>query len=433
MFKRQTALKYLKQYAEPEAFAFYQAPLIKILPNCAHVLVVPVYDEQLSALQQLVACPNRRSDCFIWVFNAPEGGDAEAHQRTQFLFQRCSSWLESVVSACLISDNLHLFRFDSGRSILLINRCLDTNLLPAKQGVGLARKIGLDCAFALACQQMESGQEPPEWFLNTDADVSLPDRYFDLQKPSNGQVAAIYPVRHVPEPGLELAMALYDFKLDYYQAMLAQAGSPYAFQTIGSAIAVTPGAYLAVRGMPKRAAGEDFYLLNKLAKQGDVFSLASPTIQVAGRLSERVPFGTGPALSEIISYATPLDEYLFYSPVIFERLERVLKLVQRIDSIPSLQLFQHELGVSMGKPDFECVWDALLELGLEKFFQHLHAQSHRQAFPVLFHHWFDGFLTLKFVHAMRARDCPSIALHSLRTHSSLLSPVLIARINALLG
>ena len=44
------------------------------------------------------------------------------------------------------------------------------------------------------------------------------------------------------------------------------ARSPYAFHTIGSTMAVSANHYAKVRGFPKREAGEDFYLLNKLAK-----------------------------------------------------------------------------------------------------------------------------------------------------------------------
>ncbi len=70
-----------------------------------------------------------------------------------------------------------------------------------------------------------------------------------------------------------LATQLYELSLRYYVAGMKFARSPYAFHTIGSSMAVSPVHYARVRGFPKREAGEDFYLLNKLAKLGSVLEL----------------------------------------------------------------------------------------------------------------------------------------------------------------
>ena len=66
---------------------------------------------------------------------------------------------------------------------------------------------------------------------------------------------------------------LYEYSLRYYVAGLTYAQSPYAFHTIGSTMAVNAEHYASVRGFPRREAGEDFYLLNKLAKVGSVHTL----------------------------------------------------------------------------------------------------------------------------------------------------------------
>ena len=52
----------------------------------------------------------------------------------------------------------------------------------------------------------------------------------------------------------------------YFQRGLAWARSPYAFHTVGSTMVVHALCYAQVRGVPRRRAGEDFYLLGKLSK-----------------------------------------------------------------------------------------------------------------------------------------------------------------------
>ena len=117
------------------------------------------------------------------------------------------------------------------------------------------------------------------------------------------------------------ATRLYEYSLRYYVAGLSFAHSPYAFHTIGSTIAVNAAHYAKVRGFPRRQAGEDFYLLNKLAKVGAIMQLGAETdcepIDIAARLSDRVPFGTGAAVGKIMELEDPAREFLLYHPSVF--------------------------------------------------------------------------------------------------------------------
>ena len=114
---------------------------------------------------------------------------------------------------------------------------------------------------------------------------------------------------------------LYEYSLRYYVAGLSYAGSPYAFHTIGSTLAVNAVHYARVRGFPRRQAGEDFYLLNKLAKVGSVRQLSAETdcepIDIAARRSDRVPFGTGAAVGKLMELENPATEFLLYHPAVF--------------------------------------------------------------------------------------------------------------------
>ena len=85
----------------------------------------------------------------------------------------------------------------------------------------------------------------------------------------------------------------------YYALGLAHAGSPYCYTALGSSLAVDALAYAQVRGVPKRQAGEDFYLLAKLSQVGPLRRVAGHSVQIMSRRSTRVPFGTGRSLLEL--------------------------------------------------------------------------------------------------------------------------------------
>ncbi len=127
-------------------------------------------------------------------------------------------------------------------------------------------------------------------------------------------------MRRVDDESCNLATALYELRLHHYVRGLEYAGSPYAFHTLGSCLAVSFEGYAQVRGFPKRSGGEDFHLLNKLAKTGPVIRLAGDCIELASRHSQRAPFGTGAAVARISNAGMPLTLPLFYHPACFAAL-----------------------------------------------------------------------------------------------------------------
>lgn len=386
--------KYLTTHSELMAFGPLPS-LLSIIGAVEHILCLPFYDEDPERLAYFAGISGRGRLLQVWVINAPDNaGDAPLARTRELL--RCAV---QGYDAELIAPGLYVARASTQTPLLIVDQCSAGQQLPHKQGVGLARKIALDLALQVVDEQQRAGQGEVGWLHTSDADVLLPDGYFAVAAPQAGEVGLIYPLRHRAEPGLELAQQLYDFRLDYYVAMLKWAGSPYAFQTVGSTIAVTPEAYAAVRGMPKRSGGEDFYLLNKLAKLGRLRQLQEPVLDVAARPSQRVPFGTGPALIQIAAMDDPLHEYTYYHPQCFVLLKELLAAVQggALD-LPGPLPFS-PLSVS-----------ALQQLGFEKFLAHsqrLKAEQERQrAFSV----WFDAFLTLRFVHLLRDAAYPNVAM-----------------------
>ncbi len=78
--------------------------------------------------------------------------------------------------------------------------------------------------------------------------------------------------------------------------------------------------YIKTEGMNKRKAAEDFYFLEKLAKNFPITKIESATVYPSGRSSWRVPFGTGQRVTRFL--AKGQNEYLLYSTESF----RILKL-----------------------------------------------------------------------------------------------------------
>lgn len=405
-----TINKYLSNYAEPEI----EGLGTQHASNIDAILVIPIFDETIEKLNHFLELNSPKSIVIIWVFNCPDTAVIDEQRRTQSVMKH---FVQSLNAQGVGQEtNVYCSQFKTNRRIYIIDRCSSDRQIPVKQGVGLARKIGLDLGLFLINEHLADEQV---WLHNTDADVRLPDNYFNLPTlvaVSEPPCAAIiYPFEHQPEQGYEQSMALYEFSLRYYVGRLAWAGSPYAFHTIGSLIAVNPLAYAQVRGIPKRAGAEDFYLLNKLAKVGTVISLESPSIKIAGRPSHRVPFGTGPALSKLQDMSDSLNDYTYYHPEIFQLLKQVLTIVKSIEyTIGSIEMFFELLQNKMSKDHAKQVVSVLKRLNIEKQYRHLASKPDAAQFIVAFHTWFDAFVTLRFIHEMRDLAYPNIPLDTLK-------------------
>ena len=122
---------------------------------------------------------------------------------------------------------------------------------------------------------------------------------------------------------------------------LAHAGSRWAFHTIGSLISVTCPAYAAVRGFPRRQAGEDFYFLQELAKTGGVSRIDSTTVHPSARSSDRVPFGTGATVGRHLSGTE--DGLAVYHPDVYKITSDFVPL-RKIDETSFSALVNWDVG-----------------------------------------------------------------------------------------
>ena len=274
--------------------------------------------------------------------------------------------------------------------------------LPARQGVGLARKIGLDLALPLL--DYRNG-DPLLICLDADTQVQpdyLPALTNHFARSTAG--GASIPYRHRPAAGPEGQSAIdrYELFLRAYVLGLELAGSPYAFHTVGSAMACRATAYVVSGGMNRRLAGEDFYFLQQVYKTSGVATVNGTVVHPSPRSSHRVPFGTGRAVGDMLTDGE--QRLLFYQPVVFSIVGEWLASVAEHSEADAAFLLGSAARIS------PVLHDYLEQAGFGISWDNLKKHNSGQAkLAAAFHGWFDAFRTMRLIHELSDRAYPRIA------------------------
>jgi hypothetical protein len=109
---------------------------------------------------------------------------------------------------------------------------------------------------------------------------------------------------------------------------LYRIGCPYNFTAIGSAIAAKIKALQKINGITPMKSGEDFYLLQKLRKMAPISNWNDELVYPAARFSDRVFFGTGPAM--IKGSEGQWESYPIYHYSIFDEVKKTYYLIDRL-------------------------------------------------------------------------------------------------------
>lgn len=352
-----------------------------------NVVIVPICGEAADCIQDMTRAIKSNRYLIIACVNRPENHPNSDQWRQQ----------NSQLIAHLKDQSLSVITVDNG--YLLSYDCFDVWLLnfndktfDNNQGVGLARKIAADSALKLINDQAVKSS----WIHSTDADVQLPENYFSVAKNHATCVAYSLAFQHVSDcDDLANWQALYDFKLYYYQQAMRFIGTVYDYIPLGSCLIVAADAYAKVRGFPIRSGGEDFYLLNKLAKIGAIAQPLKPLIKITARLSQRVPFGTGPGLLKIKENPKSVH---FYQPQIFTEIKMWHE-----------QLCTYfEAKILPDNSRINDVWN--IEQVINKAMKQTKSAERWQQFVL---EWFDAFRILKTVHALET-EFPRLTLSELR-------------------
>lgn len=185
-----------------------------------------------------------------------------------------------------------------------------------KKGVGWARKL----LFERILEEHNDNEIVVSLDADTDFDTNYLAAVLDTMNTYSNHSAFCVPYYH-PLGGnetLDRPMLRYECYMRHYLIHLLRIANPYAFTALGSAIVFPIWAYRRVGGITPLQGGEDFYLLQKFAKTGQIINNFCPpydsqnkTVRPQGRVSFRVPFGTGPAISKGVENME--DSYPFYS------------------------------------------------------------------------------------------------------------------------
>lgn len=335
-------------------------------------------DSLFLTLQSLAQNPRAWLARFLVIVVVNHGEQAEAESRQQ-----------NVADLARLSA----YAPDSPLNLAWVDAASFGQEIPDKlAGVGFARKLGMD----LALTALDWRTEP--LLVCLDADTLVAGNYLEtidrhFQQSACG--AAVLPYRHQPaaDPAMQAAIERYELFLRSYVYGLKLAGSPYAFDTVGSAMACRAMAYVRCGGMNSRRAGEDFYFLQKIAKTDGVSPLSGTTVSPAPRISARVPFGTGRSMARLLDGER--QAVLFYPVEVFKVLAEWLQAVgDGLDREGEAMLLAAEavsphLATYLRTLDWLATWAKIRK-------NHLSRTQRLQAF----HAWFDGFRSLRLIHLL---------------------------------
>jgi len=385
-------ISYLDKYAEPESQVAALWPSFQ--PLFSEAVAVPLRGEPLKEVESLLSSlshiptPRANKRLVVAVVNGTPGDPPILLEHNSVLLSRIRN------RSISFREGFFTEVFSPQLDVIWIDRFQQEPFHP-KQGVGLARKIGGD--FILSLQRKGQIQSP--WIWTTDADAQLPDDYFHVDQVPPKTAAFHYRYRHLSQDfsGAD-ALALYEIHLRFYFQGLLFAGSPFAYPTIGSCLAIQSEAYAQVRGFPDRTAGEDFHLLNKLRKVGPIFYKDGGPVSLKGRFSQRVPFGTGQATTTIFQDLADKKPFRLYDPSLFILLRTLLmECISFLETPP----FHPDVFFTKLKnlfPNADAVFNAL------GFLDILKGAAKRNSFPNRvrhFHTGFDALKTLRFIHLVQ--------------------------------
>ncbi len=353
-------------------------PLIKspVPDDLMMVVVIPAYNESnlLSTLSALNSCepPSGSVECVV-VVNAGEHDKPEI-KRTN----------DRVVKEIIQFRNRKQPWF---KLYITKHQCIPEK----KAGVGLARKIGMDEAVYRFEKVSLDGI-----IVNLDADCTCSQNYFTAIEDffaGHPRVwsAGIYFEHHWMGESAKIrsAIVLYELHLRYLIAAQRLIGLPYAYQTIGSSMAVRSKAYQKRGGMNTRKAGEDFYFIHKFTSISRHAEILNTTVYPSARVSDRVPFGTGKAI----------NKYLDLGQQLTSALDSFLDLKAMLDQLP--QVYRSPGAAIDQLPKTVSKFFQAMD-GLQRLDQIKKNTASFPTFRMRFFQWFNAFQLVKFLHFCRS-------------------------------
>lgn len=279
-------MKHWKKYIQKhQAYNNYAIPTEF---NYGMVVVIPCYDEPdvLTTLKSLMHClPTKYPVGVLVVVNSSELTDEVIVKHNRETYHEVVAFAE-----------------ENNQPQLTFHALLCENMPRKHAGVGLARKIGMEWAVRGFLQSENSNGV----IISLDADCKVSENYLQLieyQFNTYSPNCCVLNFEHRAKdesPALQNAIDQYEAYIWYFRNALKAIDFPFYYHTIGSAFAVLADVYVRVGGIGRQQGGEDFYFLQKVFFLGKTTELMKVFVYPEARFSDRIPFGTGPALEKIL-------------------------------------------------------------------------------------------------------------------------------------
>ncbi len=175
---------------------------------------------------------------------------------------------------------------------------LDIGVVP-KRGAGRPRKFGTDFVVNKT-YKINNFNVPVLWL---DADTMVSENYIleGIRALQRHDVIHFY-FKHRTDGNSEFIknrILKYESRLRYHRWAMRLSGIPWCPYYVGSCMGFTANAYVLSGGVSvSHQAGEDFYLMHKIIRQGNYGEVVEAVVYPEARVSLRVPYGTGPALAK---------------------------------------------------------------------------------------------------------------------------------------
>ncbi|GAB4280014.1 MAG: hypothetical protein Kow0068_04130 [Marinilabiliales bacterium] len=268
--------------------------------NLGIIVVIPCYNEPdfINTLNSLYNC--HKPDCaveIIVVINSSKADNIDIKENNIKLKNEINVWKKK-------------------HKDLDVHVITKSDIPSEVAGVGYARKLGMDEAVF----RFNKLNNPDGVIMSLDADCLCDKDYFiEIEKNFYENKSANLCILNFAHPlsGNEYsneiynAITKYELYLRYYKHALKYTGFPHSYYTIGSCLGVKSGIYAKQGGMVTKQAGEDFYFIQKLLPLNGIIEISKELVFPSPRISRRVPFGTGPAVNEIISNKNTYKTFSF--------------------------------------------------------------------------------------------------------------------------
>ena len=349
-----------------------------VSPEVSMIVMIPCLNEPeiFHTLESLWSCDSIKSSCeVIVVVNDSESSTLAIKNFNQDTYNKLFDW-----------------KSQNDRENLILQPIYAQSVNAKHAGAGMARKIGMDEVI----RRFNTLNRPDGVIISLDADCLVSTNY--LQKiesvfnKNKSCFAATLNFKHRAEEMADskqkLGIQLYEDYLHYYKRALDFAGFPNSIYTIGSAFAVRAEAYVKQGGMNRRQAGEDFYFLNKLTKLGSITEINDAFVYPSARISDRVPFGTGAAMTKWMNEDGDLT--VTYNLAAFLDLKVLFDQVDTLFRNSVDDVFMASLPASIQE------YLQVLEFPI-KLAEINKNSSSLSSFRKRFFQFFDGFIILRFL------------------------------------